>query len=134
MPTYKNSGSTVVEIEGIRIEPGQTVATNSFLETLPAGVTKTLNTPHVNPVIYSKVITVTETVDLTSVLVGINGNYELNFFCSVGSVAIQLVDNTTTKNYLVAGERWNYPCLNRSVLGFIITITTGTVGVTATKI
>ena len=134
MPTYKNSNSTVVEIEGVRIEPNQTVETTRFLETLPAGVTKTADTPHIDPIIYSKVISVTETVNLTSALVGISGNYEINFVCAAGDASIELVGTSATAKIIVLGEKWTIRCLDRSVIGFIITISSGIVGATVSKI
>lgn len=133
MPTYINSTDTVVEIDGVRIEPGEIVKVNAFLEPLPAGVTRTSVSPNVDPILYSALISTTTTVDLTTTLAGINGSYELNFFCATGSVSIQLVDSGTTAKILVAGERWTFTCMKKSVIGFIVTVVSGTVSATVSK-
>ena len=51
MPTYKNTGATLIYDEGIRIEAGDTVQTNQWLVSFPANLTKLSDTPMVDPVI-----------------------------------------------------------------------------------
>jgi hypothetical protein len=51
MPTYINSGTSTVYVDDppLKLNAGATVALPYYLKTLPTGVTKTLDTPLVQP-------------------------------------------------------------------------------------
>lgn len=121
MPTYKNSTSLVITVEGVRIEPGQSVETKQVLATLPAGITKTADSPAYSPALYSNNFA-GDSGDsgAISVPAGIT-QYKITVFCSAG--AIKFWTNAAAGGgfeVLMAGEGKSYQFLGRIVDNFTV--------------
>jgi len=131
MPQYKNASSAVVELEGIRIEPGQTVTTEKFIQkALPTGVTKESDSGYYDPTLLSQKVTTTSTVTVPS---GISGNYRIILLCSAGDISMKVNSDSATARLMVAGDRVEWLCTSRVINDIRFTISSGTVYITIEK-
>lgn len=131
MPTYLNSGTSAVELGGVRLEPNESVQTLQWVPTLPTGVTKTSDSPYLDPILLSKSITSPSTETLAS---AITGNYKVLLYCSTGSVSYKFNSDSSTARVLGAGESDEYLCLSRTINDIRFTISSGTVYLTIRKV
>lgn len=89
MPTYYNSTATVITVGSVRVEPYATVATEYTIETLPTGLTKTLDTPYAsNNIIVSEIYTQDSNDLATITLPAGTYQYTLDIRCSAGQVDV----------------------------------------------
>jgi len=130
MPTYKNSTATMIEAQGARFEPGETKAVSQWIVTLPTGLTKTSDSPYLNPVVSSAALTTTTTVTVPNTLLG---NYKIRVYVSTGSAQVQLNTLGTTR-VIGAGDSYEIVCFERTVKEVLIEISSGTAYVTIEKI
>ena len=131
MPTYKNSGTSVVNVEGLRLEPGETKATYQYLITLPAGVTLTSASPYWDNVVSSAKLTSTTTVSVPDSL---TGNYKIKIYVGVGECTVQTNNSGAVARYVGLYETLELTSLSRIIDNVIVTIASGTVYVTIEKI
>lgn len=129
MPTYKNTNADLAIVQGVRMEAGQEVASDAWLTNLPSGIIKTSDNPFVDPILYSKVITSTETITVPAV----TGGYRLLFQCTVGAVAIKFNSTDAIALNLSAGASYSLACRGRVYDTVIVTISSGTVVVIIEK-
>lgn len=141
MPTYSNASSVVVNLGGLRLEPGQTGVCDGFYINLPSGVTQTAVTPYVAPVVSSAKITTTTTITVPSTYTDSLGkvlplidNYQIDVYVSTGDCTVKLHDANSIAEYVGLGQKWSYPCFSPTVRSIIVTIVSGTVYVTVKKI
>ena len=134
MPKYANSGSEVVTLGAIRIEPGETITTTQFIPgTLPAGITEVTSAPTITPIVSSAKITTTTTVTIpdtvtdpvSGVAHNLNGNYEITIYVGVGEATVQL-NGVGVARYVGLYETYRVRCMSRTIDSLVIT-TTGTV-------
>jgi hypothetical protein len=123
MPTYKNSTSVVISVEGVRIEPGQSVETKQVLSSpLPAGITKTFDSPVFSPTLYSNSFAGDSgTTGPISVPANAGAQYKITVYCSAGG--IKFWTNKATGGgfeVLLAGEGKAYQLLGRMVDNFSV--------------
>ena len=119
MPTYKNSGTTVADVGGLRVEPGQSVESVIWVSTLPAGVTKTSDSPFTNTPILSAVYTSSDTY---SIPVSVTGNYLISVFADTGEVTVKFSSASNTAYYIAEGQGITVTCLSRTVDSIIYTV------------
>ena len=112
MPSYKNSSSTVITVGSIRVEPGETVSTNTFIITLPSGLTQETVVPVFDPIIQSTKVTSTQTISIPSNLVG---NYKIKIYVTAGEVSIKYNDTSSVSLLLGIGMIEERLCLNRII-------------------
>jgi len=117
MPTYKNSNTVVVALKSNRIEAGQVVQSEEYIESLPAGVTQIADDPRYVPVKFSSLYS-GDSGDSGAIAVpaGLQ-QYRITVSVGVGAVRVEMNDVTTATltETLVAGESASYQCLNRIV-------------------
>ena len=122
MPKYLNSGTSVVDVEGIRIEPGQTVETYQWIGTLPSGVTKVSDAPFANTPILSAVYTSSGTYSIPAT---VKGNYLISIFADTGEVTAKFSSSDNTAYYIAEGQGISITCLTRTVDSIIYTVAEG---------
>jgi hypothetical protein len=131
MPRYQNASTSVVELDGIRIEPGQIVTTEKYIQkALPANVTLVDAVGFYDPTLLSQKVTSTSTV---SVPAGLVGNYRIIIFCLSGEVTVKANAATATARFMCAGDRLEWLCTSRVIDNVILTIATAVVYVTIEK-
>jgi len=131
MPAYKNSTSTVINAEGVRIEPGQTVETYQYIASLPAGVTLTSASPYWDNIVSSAKLTSTTTVTVPSSLLG---NYKIKIYVGAGECTVKTNSSSATAQYVGLYETLELTCLSRIIDNVIVTIASCTCYVTIEKI
>lgn len=131
MPTYLNSSTVPVELAGQRLEVNESVRTYQWVPTLPTGVTKTSDSPYLDPILLSKSLTSTATETLAT---DITGNYKVLLYCSTGTVSYKFNSDEATDRVLGAGESDEYLCLSRTINDIRFTISSGTVYLTIRKV
>lgn len=127
MPRYLNGNATDVSIEGCRVGAGKTFVTTSNLlaHQIPAGVTKTTETPYWNPIIVSELkegdsgsvaVTIPETFGInteTGAAMPLT-DYYLKLRCTAGKATIKFNDATDgdfgTKLTLASGASDDEVC------------------------
>lgn len=131
MPSYKNSGSTVVECNGMRIEPGETVQMQSYIPTsfLKAGVTLVSDEPFWNTTVLSSNYTGdTAEQDIVAIPAIVNGNVirgvKGTIYCSSGSVEITFnSDSNLPKIALSEGFTYGVSTIERNINDIRLTYT-----------
>ena len=118
MPTYLNSTANVITIGSLRIEPGQTAASDVWIPTLPAGVTKTLDTPFYNPVILSAVYLTSQTVDVPVTAVS---NYKISIYAT-GELTVKFNSADATAYLVPEGSVLEKLCTSRIINDIRLTI------------
>lgn len=122
MPKYINSGTTVVEVQGIRIEPGETVTTKQWIATLPEDVTKVTDLPLAHTPILSAVYTSSGSVGIPASVVG---NYLVSIFADTGEVTVKFSSSDNTSWYIAEGQGMAFTCLTRTIDSIIYTVGAG---------
>ena len=131
MPTYKNTGNEVVDVGGLRIEPGETVTSLEWFKELPSTVTKVSDSPFYDPIIYSASITAGGTHNIEDNVVG---NYKITVYCATGNITVKLNSSSGVAKVLGAGETYIVTCLSRIVDSVILAVTSGTGTLTVERI
>jgi len=132
MPRYTNTGTDIVVVGSVRIEPGQTVDSRIWLVTpLPTGITKLADAPIFDNVILSQKITAGVTVPVPAT---VDGNYKISVFCTAGDVTVQTDTTDSTGRILGAGMLWEAICLPRTINSLIFVVSGGTAYLTIEKI
>lgn len=131
MPRYQNASTSVVELDGIRIEPGQIVTTEKYIQkALPANVTLVDAVGFYDPTLLSQKVDSTSTV---SVPAGLVGNYRIIIICLSGEVSIKVNAATATARLMCAGDKVEWLCYSRIIDNVIFTIATGVAYITIEK-
>jgi len=137
MPKYTNSGSTVVSIGSLRLEPGESKNVIEFIPgVLPVGVTQDASTPSINPVILAQKVTGNATITIpetyTEALTGkaynLTGNYMISIYVAVGECTVQF-NGAGIARYVGLYEKFDFKCMDR-VVDTIVLVVSGTVYVT----
>lgn len=132
MPTYLNSGTTPVALNGVRLEPGESKTLQTFLLStqLPSGVTQTAATPAYDPILVSQKVTTTQTITLPATAIG---NHTISIYCSSGEVSVKFNSASATAFLLATGLLWSRQLTDRFVDSIIFTISSGTAYLTIEK-
>lgn len=127
MPTYKNTNSDDVFIEGLRIPAkADLFTTEQWIRNLPTGVTLVATTPMFNPVLVSRLITGGSGTDVYTIPASVNGtdldNALMRITCYGGSCSLHLSDATNTPVInLVNGQSVEINLSNHVVLNVTTT-------------
>ena len=133
MPTYLNSGSSVIEKDGVRLEVGDSTKTYKWFAVLPADVTKTSDSPYYDPIIYSA----KATAATISVPASATGNYQITVFAepiATTTATFKINSSSAVDRILGAGETFKVFCSDRIVDSLIFSAVTGNVYVTIEKV
>jgi len=135
MPTYKNNTTAPITIEDVRLEAGETVKTNKFLD-YPTGVSLESGLPTITRVIYSAKLTGTTTVTVPKTYtpntdypqsVKLQGNYKIRIYAGTSADGnVKLNNGTDVAKYLGANDVYEILCLDRIVDNFTLTVAAGT--------
>lgn len=131
MPRYQNTGTSIIDVQGIRFDPGQTKDSHIWIATLPAGLVKLLDAPIFDNVILSQKITAGVTVNVPA---AVTDNYKISVFCTAGDVGIKTDTSSATERILGTGMEWGAICLSRTINSLIFTVSGGTAYLTIEKI
>ena len=132
MPKYQNTGTEILEFQGIRFDPGQTKTSHVWLVTpLHADIVKLTDAPIFDVVILSQKITAGVTVAVPASVVT---NYKINVYCTAGDVTIKTDITDAVARTLGAGMEWGAICLQRTINSLIFTVSGGTAYLTIEKI
>jgi len=131
MPKYQNTGTDLIVVGSLRFEPGDTLETQIWLDTLPAGIVKLADAPYFNPTILSQKVSTTSTVTIPEVT---TGSYQISVFVLSGEISLKLNSDSGTARLLGAGMTFEAICLSRTINDLRFTITTGVAYVTVEKI
>ena len=112
MPRYLNSGSDVVDAEGIRLEVGEPKDTYQWIGTLPTGVTKVADAPYLDPVISSAAYTTSQTI---TVPVTVLGNYQITIYAATGELSVKFNSASAVAYILPEGAMLVKTCLSRTI-------------------
>jgi hypothetical protein len=111
MPKYTNTGTSLVVVGSIRIEPGQTVDSRIWLSTpLPAGISKLSDIPFHDSVILSQLAAGTIAVPAS-----VTGNYKITVFCTTTGLTIKTDSSSAVARILAIGQAWEAICLSRTI-------------------
>lgn len=111
MPKYTNTGTSIVVVGDIRIEPGQTVDSRIWLTTpLPTGITKLSDVPFHDSVILSQAATGT-----VAVPAAVDGNYKITVFCTTSGLTVKTDSALAVARTLGVGQTWEASCLSRTI-------------------
>jgi len=121
MPKYKNTTTADIVIGQYRFTPGVEVTLNEFLESLPAGITKTATTPCYNPIVHSDLYSGGSGSATVSIPAGTQA-FTLRLNCTGGSVSVKFSDSSAvTVLKLASGMSWERFFPSRVVDSIIIT-------------
>jgi hypothetical protein len=140
MPTYRNDNTTAVAVGSLRIEPGQSAESLSFIQNLPAGVVKTTDVPFIGPIVSSTKLTATGTVPVPATYLDSKGvrqpltQYEIEIYVGTGECQVTHINASNIPQYLGLYQKMTITCLEPTIPSVIITISVGTVYVTIRKI
>ena len=129
MPAYRVTGTDSVVAMGQRYNPGDTFTTDAMLYPLPAGITKTSDSPAFDPILQDEVKTGGVGATGTIAIVNAVGGYKVVLKALAGSVGIKfnVVGNVETILY-VEEEALVIDCLSRIVWNLIYTFKEGSSG------
>ena len=123
MPTYKNTGTSLITIQDVSLEAGQTVVTEKYLpEPLPSDISKLNDDGHFNSFILSQDDT-GDTDDKINITLPQEDaqqfavqSFRLVISCIYGEVDVYFDDATCVgvkQVNLVEGQNWNVKFLSR---------------------
>jgi len=111
MPTYINGGAVVVEVGGYRVEPGQSLETQDFLQNLPAGVTLDSALPVFDPTLHSEIVTSSKTITVPET----SGAYEITLTSVAEDNSVKFNDDSTVAIQIPQGSSYVELCMARIV-------------------
>ena len=130
MPKYTNGTNAIIMAGTHRFEAGETLEIREWLNPLPAGITKSSDSPFYDPIILSQKVTSTGPVAIPVV----NGSYKVRIYVSTGEVSVKFSSSSATAILIGAGDYHEVKCMSRSINSVIFTISSGTAYLTVEKL